>query len=754
MDEQLEVFFSLFTPVSDLASGEIGRRLEAVFGRRGNDSLYAFAPGAASPPQNQNVDILFGDIFDNTLEEFEVIFGIQTSPQGGNPLLILERNIPSVGRDRHVLGETTTPYYLGDPNTLTTSNLFGTNEFAVIYDFDPNQDTIQLNGSAQDYVLLEVNNLQVEGVSQPFFGEAIFSLRQGVPDLVGYVISRDEVDLSLTANYFEYVGNQPPRRPEQRRVQQLGGAGLELGIDTATDPSGNVYVTGTTTGTIQNGSTSAGFSDFWVAKYDRNGNQLFVRQFGSSDNDSVLDIATDSAGNIYLAGATQGNLFGSRQSQSQDSYVAKYDSNGNLLWGRQFGSNVIPNTFSSAATSVDVDAQGNVTVGGLGLKNNTRTNIFNFPVQDDSYALRFDTNGNQQWFTEIRNPTAPAPLNEAPFFDEAYDVAVDRNGNTYLVGWTQGLVRESDPGREVSKYDVWLARLNPSGQVQWVQQLGSQDLGLEFPWGVDVDSQGNVYATGWTTGNFQAGSQANTAYDIWLARFNPADGTPTWIGQFGTPGDDGSFLADMEIDSQDGIYITGYTDDRIGGRGRNRGRNDAWVAKFDTAGNNQWIQQFGSAGTDYATGLSVDNTGNRVNVTGFTDGSLERTNTEAVDAWFAQLDARRGRLQKITGSARDMISANELSTAPTEAPQLVPSQQLPAGDNWANPSLGVPEGVAVDQRRVESALARIFDPNAANGFPRALGNAVRDDFAHFLQPSVTQAPALAPTPADADVVVV
>lgn len=203
--------------------------------------------------------------------------------------------------------------------------------------------------------MLEVNNLQVEGVSQPFLGEAIFSLRQGVPDLVGYVISRDEVDLSLTANYFEYVGNQPPRRPEQRRVQQLGGAGLELGIDTATDPSGNVYVTGTTTGTIQNGSTSAGFSDFWVAKYD---------------------------------------------------------SNGNLLWGRQFGSKVIPNTFSSAATSVDVDAQGNVTVGGLGLKNNTRTNIFNFPVQDDSYALRFDTNGNQQWFTEIRNPTAPAPLND------------------------------------------------------------------------------------------------------------------------------------------------------------------------------------------------------------------------------------------------------------------------------------------------------------------------------------------------------
>jgi hypothetical protein len=747
MDEELNVLVALFTPVSDLASADPNARLEATFARRGNDTIYAFSRG--STPPSQNIDILFGDIFDNNLEEFEIITNIQNTRQGGNPFLILERNIPSVGRDKHVLGDPVGPYYLGDPNTLTTTNLFGTNEFAFIYDFDPSQDRIQLNGSAQDYVLLELEGLQIEGTQQPFGGEAIFSLRQGVPDLVGFVLSRPEVDLSLTANYFQYVGNQPPKRPEQRRAEQLGGSGVDLGYDTATDSAGNVYVAGTTTGTIQNGTSSAGASDFWVAKYDRNGNQTFIRQFGTSESEAILDIATDSAGNFYLSGATQGNLFGPRQSQSQDSYVAKYDPNGNLLWGRQFGSNVIPNAFSSGATALDVDAQGNVTASGLGIKNNTRTDVFNFPVQDDSYAIRFDTNGNQQWFTQIRDPQASAPLNETPFFDEAYDVAVDRNGNTYLVGWTQGLVRESDPGRQVSKYDVWLARLNPSGQVQWVQQLGSQDQGLEFPWGVDTDSQGNVYATGWTTGNFQAGSQANTAYDIWLARFNPADGTPTWIRQFGTPGDDGSYLGDMEIDSQDRIYITGYTNDRISGRGRNRGENDAWVAKFDTAGNNQWIQQFGSAGTDYATGLSVDNSGNRVNVTGFTDGPLARTNTEAVDAWFAQLDARRGRLQRVTGSARDRIAGDESGTAPTEAPQLVPSQQLPAGDNRINPSEGVPGGGTVDPRRIEAGLARIFDPGATNSVSGVLGNAVRDDFANFLNPGGTPAPTPTPAPADA-----
>jgi hypothetical protein len=722
MDDELELIVSLFTPASDLASGAVGERFEAVFARRGNDSLYGFAPGTT---QDQQVDILFGDIFDNTEAEFEIIRNIQANQQGGNPLLILERNIPSLGRDRHVLGDTTSTYYLGDPATLTSSNLLGTNEFAVIYDFDPAQDEIQLNGSAQDYQLIEVNNLQVEGVSAPFSGEAIFSLRQGTPDLVGYVVSRPEVDLSLTADYFEYVGNRAPKRPEQRRVEQLGSRGLDFGLASETDASGNVYIAGSTTGALQSGN-QVGLSDNWVAKYDSSGNQVFLRQFGTTANDSVSDVATDSAGNFYLSGLTQGSLFGARQSSEQDAWIAKYDSGGNLIWGRQFGAN-LNGAFSNGAFGLDTDAQGNVYASGLGIKNNDRQDIFPFAVQDDAWVTKFDTNGNQQWFTQIGSF----------FFDEAYDVAVDANGNTYAVGWTQGLVRESDPSRQLSKYDAWIAKLNPSGQVEWTQQLGSPDQGLEFAWGVDTDSQGNAYVTGWTTSGTGT-SDPSRSYDIWLSKFRP-DSTQEWTRQFGSAGDDGSFQSDLKIDSQDGIYLSGYTGDRISGRGQNRGRNDAFVAKFDTSGNNQWIQQWGSSGTDYATGLSIDRGASRVSVTGFTDGPLGSTNTEATDAWFAQLDARRGRLQRVTGSARGRLVGNEPTTMPNMGANITLDENLPAGDN----RISLPG--TVDPRSVNNQLAGIFDSNRPNGFPRALAGAVSDDFSNFL-PS-TPAPAPAPTEA-------
>lgn len=93
--------------------------------------------------------------------------------------------------------------------------------------------------------------------------------------------------------------------------------------------------------------------------------------------------------------------------------------------GRQFSSG----GFSNASVALDVDAQGNVYLSGLAIKENQRPDIFNFSAQDDSWVTRFDSNGNQQWFREIGSF----------FFDETYDIAVDNDGNSYLTGWTQAL---------------------------------------------------------------------------------------------------------------------------------------------------------------------------------------------------------------------------------------------------------------------------------------------------------------------------
>ncbi|NBD16528.1 MAG: hypothetical protein GVY04_10430 [Cyanobacteria bacterium] len=718
MDES-NIIASLLTPASDLVTGSSSAKFEAIFARAGNDTIYGYDPGD-SDTLEQNIDFLFGDIFDNSAEEFEIILNIQAANQGGNPLLILERDIPSVGADKFVLGEEFRPYYTTfDPSSLLTTNQFGVNEFAVIYDFDPSQDKIQLNGKKDDYLLIELNNLQVEALAQPFFGEAILSLQQGVPDLVAYVITTPEVDLDLKDKYFEFVGDKPEKKIDEKKIGQLGTTGIDFSLGAATDSSGNLFLTGSTSGPLA--GDSQGLSDFWLAKYGNSGNQIFLKQFGTSSSEESNAIATDDQGNVYLAGVTGSNLFSGKKSSAQDAWVAKFNSNGNLVWGEQFGEN-LNGAFSSTAFGVDVSDSGDVYVSGLGIKDNQNRDIFDFNVEDDAWIAKFDNDGNRQWFTEL----------DTFFFNENYDLAVDAQGNAYAVGWTQGLTQESDPSRDLLKYDAWITKLNPKGEVEWIQQLGSVDQGLEFAWGVDTDTQGNVYATGWTTGSLGADFElTNDSYDLWLAKFSP-DSTLEWTKQFGTPNDDGTFLSDLEIDDQNNIFLTGYTNGRLtkgksgklaknNGKGNNKTEDyDAWVAKFDPDGNIGWVQELGSKDKlDYGTALSSNGNG-QLYVTGITEGFLgdgngTGANGAAVDSWVARLNINnKGKLEKFIGDSSGfaVTSSTNLFVVEDVTDELVTDENLPEGDNRINPTAGVDLPITtVNYGEITGSLAEIFDPN-------------------------------------------
>ena len=712
--DDFDFFVALLTPASDLVEGDTGETTQAIFARAGNDVIYGFDPNSNNN-DNPKVDVLVGDLFDNSPEEFQIILDIQE----GNPLAILDRGKPpSVGADRFVLGDEIQPYYTTfDPVSLVTTDPLGTNQFAVLYDFAPEQDIIQLNGKKDDYEIVEIDGLTVDGIDRPFFGEAIFSLQQGSRDLVAYVVSTPEVDLDLGKDYFEFVGNKPEDKPDEKKIGQLGTTGIDKALGAATDSAGNVYITGSTSGSL--GGANQGSSDIWVARYNSNGNQTLLQQSGIStaDGETAVAVATDDDGNFYLTG-----------SRGSNGWVAKYNNSGQQQWNKQVA---LPGAFTTSSFGLDLDQNGNVYVSGLGIKDNPDRETFDFAVEDDSWIAKFDSGGTQQWLTPI----------DTPFFNENYDLAVDAAGNSYAVGWTQGLVEESDPSRDLLKYDVWISKQNTDGQIEWIQQLGSADEGLEFAWGVDTDSQGNIYVTGWTTGALGTKDkkfEKSESYDVFLAKFAPEideqGNSLLWAKQFGSEGDDGMFFSDLHIDAQDNIFLTGYTNDELGKGEKDEKASSAWVGKFDTEGNNDWIQQFGSKESlDYGTDLSADGNGN-LYVTGYTEAFLGTNNGgangAAVDAWLAKLDVEEGKLKEFIGDSDDVVSIpnpGKIST-PDITDQLVVNEQLPEGDNRINPTDGL-ETTAneVDNEQIISNLTNPFDPRAENSFGSALVEALGED---------------------------
>ncbi|WP_084544454.1 SBBP repeat-containing protein [Chroogloeocystis siderophila] len=569
-----QVSLNLYTPGSDLAAGF--RQNQLIAGRYGNDVLIGLDPVADNSSQLQ---------FDIFLADFEVP-GLSPSPA---------RSFAN----KFFLGDWQQPYYANNGNY----------DFAVALNFNPSQDVIQLHGTSADYQLVESS-----------LGTAISFQEGNNSDFVAFVPLVS--DLNLNGNYFQFVGDTPPEGPVLNKAQQLGTSKFDIASGVSTDGAGNVYLVGGTTGdlgTIPGSDSNIGSRDAWVARYNSDGNLAGIVQFGSSEFDTTYDIATDQEGNAYITGVTQGNLAGPRQGASSDTWVAKYDSQGNQKWIQQYGTDII-----NTSLAIDIDDDGNVYQAGFTVK---AGGVIGY--QDDFWVTKYDTNGTHLWFSEFGDPNS---------FDECYGIAVSSQGNSYLTGWTLGdLTGEGNAGA----YDTWVAKYDTNGNQEWIQQFGSSD--YEFAWDIAVDSQGNSYATGWTLGDL--GGENAGSYDAWIAKYD-TNGNQEWIQQFGGSGADEAFAIDIDVN--DNIFVTGYTDDVL--EGVNKGEKDAWVAKYNTDGDQLWIQQFGTPNTDFAGSIAADNFGSLF-VVGNTDGSLGGTNAGSWDGWLAKLNSNSqsgGALQDFT----------------------------------------------------------------------------------------------------------
>ena len=145
----------------------------------------------------------------------------------------------------------------------------------------------------------------------------------------------------------------------QGTVNQFGTAGSDVVRGLAVDGSGNVYVAGYTDDAFT-GNTNLGLSDGFVAKFDSSLTQTAMKQLGTTGADFAFSIAVDGSGNVYVAGYTSGAFLGSTNQGEFDAVVLMFDSSFELKALNQFGT-----TGQDRAYSIAVDGSGNVYVAGL-----------------------------------------------------------------------------------------------------------------------------------------------------------------------------------------------------------------------------------------------------------------------------------------------------------------------------------------------------------------------------------------------------
>ncbi|MFC1525045.1 SBBP repeat-containing protein [Planctomycetota bacterium] len=272
-------------------------------------------------------------------------------------------------------------------------------------------------------------------------------------------------------------------------TRQLGSPNNDCTFGVAIDSSGNIYVAGATDGGLD-GNPSAGKYDIFVVKYDSAGIKQWTRQLGTSKDDYATDVVTDSSGNIYITGWTDGDFDGNTSAGGQDILLVKYDSAGIKQWVKQLGTSKNDQAFRMA-----IDISDNIYVVGRTsgkLDGNISAGFSDFLV------VKYDSDGIKQW-------TRQTGTNN---LDKARGVAVDSSGNIYVVGSVQ------------NGWDTLVIKYNSAGTKQWDQQ--SKASVFDEAINVITDDSDNIYVVGWAGGGLDGNIFAGGFSDVFVVKYNPA----------------------------------------------------------------------------------------------------------------------------------------------------------------------------------------------------------------------------------------
>jgi len=292
--------------------------------------------------------------------------------------------------------------------------------------------------------------------------------------------------------------------------KSAGGAEGGFCYGLAVDSNENCYVTGCFDSNITFGSTTLtgqADEDIFIAKMDNNGNWLWAKKAGGPVDNVGYSVAVDNDGNCYACGyfmesATFGN-YTVTSNTGDGSYVAKLDSNGNWLW--------VASANTPTPDGFAVDNNGNSYVAGsfyhsatFGTITLTSSNYW------DIFVAKLDSNGNWLWVKQAGGTVR----------DYCSGLTIDDSGNSFISGYfsssaTFGNTTLTSRGKD----DIFVARLDSNGNWIWINQAGgtSNDGGYD----IAVDTNGNNYIVGNFFGNATFGNTTLTCngYDnIYVAK--------------------------------------------------------------------------------------------------------------------------------------------------------------------------------------------------------------------------------------------
>ncbi len=421
------------------------------------------------------------------------------------------------------------------------------------------------------------------------------------------------------------------------------------------DANSNIYATGSFRNTITLDTftfTSNGNYDVIITKYNALGQLKWAKGMGghgddASNNSGGSVISVDATGNIYLSFpfsdtmVVDGQTFISKG--GRDIALMKLDSNGNLIWGKSYGS-----VFNEYISKLLLK-ENNLYL--CGMFSDAGTNSIQFDSITlithgswDIFLLKADTMGHIFWAKNEGNTLS----------DMCGGITVDLNNNIYITGSTGGNLKlDHDTLWDVNAVGMnFVIKYDSTGNELWAK--GALSTTGYYGGYIDADTNGNIYISGYTINdqsiNFGALTLSSQGYNkTYLVKYS-SSGQLLFAKNISTYTfyDEAQCLRINPIENA--IYLCGqynylatFGNDTL----PSYGHDDILVLKMDENGNVIWTTHAGGNINDGANGLAVAPNGD-VAITGYTAsnncqfGNHQVSATDAWDMFVAKLSQTTG----------------------------------------------------------------------------------------------------------------
>jgi hypothetical protein len=240
--------------------------------------------------------------------------------------------------------------------------------------------------------------------------------------------------------------------------------------------------------------------DGFLAKYDQDGNFIWAFDLGSDYNCSAFDVALDESNNVWVSGVFRGDVdFDPSENEfllsghgSQDAYMAKYTSGGDLIWAGEIGGNL--SVFY--LPTLQCDADGNLYFTSYFLREvdldpGSGTHTVTSNGSSDILLIKLNSSGAFQWGFAMGGSSQ----------DQSRDILID-NSTIFITGIFEDSI-DFDPSSgqaefiSTEDYDAYLAAYTLDGDYLWAIAMAGNDFNCPAQgMALCADDDHNIYLGG------------------------------------------------------------------------------------------------------------------------------------------------------------------------------------------------------------------------------------------------------------------